>query len=192
MCADLRRLQPAATDHAKVHRRAPGGRSCHRGAVRAKLVLLLCLMPTAPSGSPQAPRPAVAVVIDDTARSGAAVGRLVRSYEECYHGSMSIAKARLTVTVDPDLVGAGQRAVAQGSAGSLSAWVNLAMAERAEKERRLRALGEAIAAYEREHGSIGDDEMAAQVRQDRAVARVVRGRPRGAANGRRRRRGPVA
>lgn len=104
---------------------------------------------------------------------------------------MSTAKARLTVTVDPDMVAAGQNAVAQGSAGSLSAWVNLAMAERAEKERRLRALGEAIAAYERQHGPIGDDEMAAQVRRDRAGARVVRGRPRGAAKARRRRRGSV-
>ena len=40
------------------------------------------------------------------------------------------------------------------------------------------ALGDAVAAYEREFGPITDDELAAQVRQDRAAARVVRGRAR--------------
>ena len=78
------------------------------------------------------------------------------------------------MTVDPHLVQAGNEAVAAGRAASLSAWVNLALAERVAKERRLRALGEAIAAYEAEFGAITADELAAQQRADRAAARVVR------------------
>ena len=87
---------------------------------------------------------------------------------------MRINKERLTVTVDPDLVQAGSDAVAAGRAESLSAWVNLALAERVAKERRLRAMGEAIAAYEAEFGAITADELAAQQRADRGSARVVR------------------
>jgi hypothetical protein len=86
-----------------------------------------------------------------------------------------MSKERLTVTVDHDLVDAGNDAVAQGRAGSLSAWVNLALAERAAKDRRLRALGDAVAAYEAEFGAITADELRAQQRADRAAARVVRG-----------------
>lgn len=84
-------------------------------------------------------------------------------------------KERLTVTVDPDLVEAGNEAVAEGRVGSLSAWVNLALAERAAKERRLRALADVIASYEAEFGTITSDELDAQARADRASARVVRG-----------------
>ena len=87
---------------------------------------------------------------------------------------MRINKERLTVTVDPNLVQAGSDAVAAGRAESLSAWVNLALAERVAKERRLRAMGEAIAAYEAEFGAITADELAAQQRADRGSARVVR------------------
>lgn len=99
-------------------------------------------------------------------------------------------KTRLTVTVDPDLVDAGNAAVAAGHADSLSAWVNLALAERAAKEQRLHALGEAIAAYEAAHGPITADEVAAQRRADREAARVVRSSgARTAARRQRRRRG---
>jgi Arc/MetJ-type ribon-helix-helix transcriptional regulator len=86
-----------------------------------------------------------------------------------------MSKERLTVTVDDYLVEAGAEAVAEGRVGSLSAWVNLALAERATKDRRLRALGEAVAAYETEAGVITAEEMQAQQRADRAAARVVRG-----------------
>lgn len=88
---------------------------------------------------------------------------------------MRTRKERLTVTVDPALIRAGSEAVANGFAESLSAWVSLALAERATKERRLRAMGEAIAAYEATFGSITAEEMAAQERVDRRSARVVRG-----------------
>jgi hypothetical protein len=86
-----------------------------------------------------------------------------------------MSKERLTVTVDHELVDAGNDAVSEGRAGSLSAWVNSALAERAAKDRRLRALGEAVAAYEGEFGGISLEEIQAQQRADRAAARVVRG-----------------
>ena len=65
---------------------------------------------------------------------------------------MTARKERLTVTVDREVVAAGQEAVASGRADSLSAWVNLALTERAEKERRLQAMAAAVAAYEAEFG----------------------------------------
>lgn len=89
---------------------------------------------------------------------------------------MSMRKARLTITVDPSLVRAGSEAVKEGRAESLSAWVGAALAERAAKERRLRALGEAVARFEARFGTIEADELSAQLRADRESARVVRGR----------------
>jgi hypothetical protein len=89
---------------------------------------------------------------------------------------MTRRKERLTVTVDPRVVRAGNAAVRAGRAESLSGWVNLAMSELAERERRLEALQEAVRAYEREFGSIFAAEMAAQERADRRNAVVVRAR----------------
>jgi Arc/MetJ-type ribon-helix-helix transcriptional regulator len=100
---------------------------------------------------------------------------------------MSPAKERLTVTVDPHLVEAANEAVSEGRAESLSAWVNLALAERADKERRLRALADAVSAYEADFGVITAEEMAAQRRADRTSARVARGAGPPTAKGRRRR-----
>ena len=93
------------------------------------------------------------------------------------------------MTVDPDLVEAGNQAVAAGLAESLSGWVNAALADRASRDRRLRALAEAIDAYEADHGEITAEEMAAQARSDREAAVVVRGpsRPAKAPGGRGRR-----
>ena len=91
---------------------------------------------------------------------------------------MTRRKERLTVTVDPDLVKAGNRAVAAGLAVSLSGWVNDALAARAAHDQRLQALAEAISAYETEHGAISTAEIAAQERRDREAALVVRGRTR--------------
>jgi hypothetical protein len=87
---------------------------------------------------------------------------------------MTIRKERLTVTVDPELVEAGNRAVAEGRAGSLSGWVNDALADRAQRDRRLHALSEAVAAYERDFGVITGAEMAAQGRKDREQSVVAR------------------
>jgi hypothetical protein len=89
---------------------------------------------------------------------------------------MSTRKERLTVTVDPDFIGAGNDAVAEGRAESLSAWVNAALAETVAKERRLAALKEAVASYEKKHGAISVQELAEQARADRESAIVVRGR----------------
>ena len=94
---------------------------------------------------------------------------------------MTTRKERMTVTVDPELVEAGNQAVADGRADSLSAWVNAALRDRALQEQRLRSLGEAIADYEAEYGEITDEEMEAQVRSDQESAVVVRGRGAGAA-----------
>jgi hypothetical protein len=98
----------------------------------------------------------------------------VQSYCD-YHRSMSV-KHRLTVTVDPELVAAGNRAVASGSAPSLSAWVSAALAEQARRDRKLEELHAAVADYEAEFGEITGEEIAAQRRKDREDAAVVRGR----------------
>lgn len=84
------------------------------------------------------------------------------------------SKARLTVTVDPELIEAANEAVEEGRVTSLSGWVNLALAERAAKERRLRSLAEAVAAYEDAFGKITAAEITAQERNDRRHAVVVR------------------
>lgn len=90
------------------------------------------------------------------------------------------------VTVDPDLVRAGNDAVTTGRAPSLSAWVNHALAEHVEREQRLRALGDAVAAYEAEFGVITAEELLTQQRRDRSSARVVRGSRPGRSTARRR------
>src|SRR5436190_19900577 len=97
-----------------------------------------------------------------------------------------MSKERLTVTVDPHLVNAGNEEVAAGRVESLSAWVNQALAERAARDRRRRALAGAVAAYEEQFGEITAEEMAAQVRADRLAARVIRHEPPRAARSRRR------
>jgi hypothetical protein len=88
---------------------------------------------------------------------------------------MTNRKERLTVTVDPDLVEAGNQAVAAGRAESLSGWVNAALVEQSIRDRRLQSLSDAITAYETDHGQITADEMATQARRDREEAVVVRG-----------------
>ena len=89
---------------------------------------------------------------------------------------MTARKQRLTVTVDPELVEAGNRAVAAGAADSLSAWVSTALADKARRDEQLARLLEAIADYETEFGEISAEELAAQRRADREDAVVVRGR----------------
>jgi hypothetical protein len=89
---------------------------------------------------------------------------------------MTRRKQRLTVTVDPELVEAASRAVAEGDADSLSGWVNTALAEKLRRDKQLGHLRAAIADYEKEFGEITAQEIAAQRRADRADAVVVRGR----------------
>jgi hypothetical protein len=89
---------------------------------------------------------------------------------------MRARKRRLTVTVDPELVEAATKAVTEGEADSVSAWVSTALSEKIRRDRKLAQLRAAIAAYEAEFGEISVDEILAQQRADREDAVVVRGR----------------
>jgi len=84
-------------------------------------------------------------------------------------------KQRLTITVDPELVEAAGRAVADGEADSVSGWVSTALSEKVDRDRKLAHMRTAIADYEAEFGEISAEEMAAQGRADREDAVVVRG-----------------
>ena len=85
------------------------------------------------------------------------------------------AKDRLSVTVDADLIKAGQAAVAAGEAESVSAWVNDALRLKADRDRKLRGIDEFIKAYEAEYGEITEEEMEAAYRSMKARAIVIRG-----------------
>jgi len=91
-------------------------------------------------------------------------------------------KQRLTVTVDPALVEAGQHAVEAGLADSVSGWVSAALEEKARRDRQLAHLAAAVADYERDFGEITPEEIVAQRRADRQDATVVRGRRRQASS----------
>ena len=88
---------------------------------------------------------------------------------------MTGRKQRLTVTVDPELVDAGNEAVASGTADSLSGWVTTALAEKVARDATLAALHDAILDYEAEFGEITAEEIASYARDDRRAATVVRG-----------------
>jgi len=100
---------------------------------------------------------------------------------------MRARKERMTVTVDRAVVEAASEAVAAGRASSISTWVNTALTERATKDRYLRAMADAVAAYEAEFGEITAAELIAQQREDRRAAIVIRGPQKKPARARRRR-----
>ena len=85
---------------------------------------------------------------------------------------------RVTVTVDGDLLDEVAGAVAEGRADSVSAWVAEAIAQRSERDRRLRELAVLVAEYEAEHGSITEEELAAGEQADRDAAALLRARMR--------------
>jgi hypothetical protein len=87
-------------------------------------------------------------------------------------------KQRLTVTVDPELIEAGHRAVDSGEAESVSGWVSAALEDRVRRAEKLALLASAIADFEDEFGEITAEEIAVQRRADRQEATVVRGRRR--------------
>jgi hypothetical protein len=91
------------------------------------------------------------------------------------------SKQRLSASVDAEVLAAAQKAVAAGRAANISTWVNEALHRQAEHERRMAALDEFLASYEKEHGPISDQEIRDASRRARARALVVRGksRPRG-------------
>ncbi|MEO6989377.1 MAG: hypothetical protein ABI239_12110 [Aquihabitans sp.] len=82
----------------------------------------------------------------------------------------------MTVTVDPELLDAANRAVSDGEAESVSGWVSAALVDKVAKDRKLADLRKAVEAYEAEFGVITPEESAAQDRADRAEAVIVRGR----------------
>ena len=84
----------------------------------------------------------------------------------------------MTVTVDPELIEAGQRAVDSGQAESVSGWVSEALEERIRRDRKLALIAAAVADFEKEFGEISAEEIATQRRADREGARVVRGKSR--------------
>lgn len=94
---------------------------------------------------------------------------------------MSGKKQRLTVTVDPELIEEGQRAVEVGGAESVSGWVNAALEDKVRRDRKLSLLAASVADFEKEFGEITAEEMLAQQRADRQDATVVRGSRRAAA-----------
>lgn len=85
-----------------------------------------------------------------------------------------IKKARLSASVDSDVLKAAARAASRG--GTLSGWVNDAMRLKLDQDRRLSALDAFLRAYEAEHGEISEDEMSAAVRAARDRATRVRSR----------------
>ena len=89
---------------------------------------------------------------------------------------MTAKKHRLTVTVDPELIEAGQRAVESGQAESVSGWVSAALEDKIRRDRRLALLAAAVADYEQEFGEITADEIHTRQRADREDAVVVRSR----------------
>ena len=82
----------------------------------------------------------------------------------------------MTVTVDPELLEAANRAVSDGEAESVSGWVSAALVDKVAKDQKLADLQKAVEAYEAEFGEIAPEELAAQGRTDRAGAVIVRGR----------------
>lgn len=82
-------------------------------------------------------------------------------------------KKRISASIDPDLMVEAQRAVDEGLAENVSAWVNAALRRQVEHDRRLRALSAFIASYEKKHGVITDEEIRAAKREVRARAVVV-------------------
>lgn len=88
-------------------------------------------------------------------------------------------RTRLSATVDADLLRAGQRAVREGRTKSLSGWVNDALARQAEHDRRMKAMSDAIRAYEAEHGVITADDIrdAERYFRPRTIRVTPRARP---------------
>ncbi|MBI2373609.1 MAG: hypothetical protein HYV07_06385 [Deltaproteobacteria bacterium] len=86
-------------------------------------------------------------------------------------------KLRLSASVDGDLLGAVEDAVARGRAATLSAWVNDALKRKLAEDRRLEALAEFVTAYEAENGEITPEEMRQATRRARSRAVNARALP---------------
>ena len=87
-----------------------------------------------------------------------------------------MSKQRLSASVDTDLIDAAERAVAEGVAETVSAWINAAMRRQLDHDARIRGLREFVQAYEAKHGAITSEEIEEATRSARATAVVVRPR----------------
>jgi Arc/MetJ-type ribon-helix-helix transcriptional regulator len=70
-----------------------------------------------------------------------------------------MAKKRLSASVDADLIEEAHAAVAAGRYPNVSAWVNEALKKHSDRQQKLEAMSEAIAAYEAEFGEITEEDM---------------------------------
>ncbi len=86
-------------------------------------------------------------------------------------------RGRLSASVDAELIAAAERAVAEGRADTVSAWVNDALRLKLEHDAGLAALAAFIAAYEEEHGVIDAEEMRQAARRARSQALAIRPAP---------------
>ena len=77
-----------------------------------------------------------------------------------------MTKARITVSLDAQLVADANRLVADGHAESVSALVSEALAEQVRKRSKLAALRELVAEYEAEHGAFTEEELEEGRRRD--------------------------
>jgi Arc/MetJ-type ribon-helix-helix transcriptional regulator len=84
-------------------------------------------------------------------------------------------KERLSASVDPELILAARRAVQEGSAESVSAWVNEALRRMALEDERHRAFDVFLSEFEADNGAITDHDIAAAERW--AAERVIRVHP---------------
>ena len=86
------------------------------------------------------PSSAVPEMVPDTGRRRGARRRVVSlsRYQQTYDPGMSDRKTRLTVTVDPHLAAYAEQLVNAGKAPSVSAVFNDALAERVERDKRIR------------------------------------------------------
>lgn len=85
-----------------------------------------------------------------------------------------MAKKRVTITVDEDILQVAAQAASDGSADSVSSWISEAMVHRHATEQRLAALSHLVAEYEAEHGAITAEELERQAQADRDGAAAVR------------------
>ena len=99
-----------------------------------------------------------------------------------------MSKARLSASVDADLIDAAEKAVAEGRSDSLSAWVNDALRRKRDHDARLEALAAFVAGYEAASGVITADDVRQAVRRARARAVTVRSDPSGTNRVKRRKR----
>jgi Arc/MetJ family transcription regulator len=83
-------------------------------------------------------------------------------------------KRRLSASIDEDLLAGAEEAVRNGSASSVSAWVNAAFRRQLEHERRMLAMAEFLVEFEAEFGEITDADIAAASKQASSIAVVVR------------------